>query len=90
MTQLSPLANVRDLTPTQSSLIALLSDELAHTSHELLRCLRDPMADSKCLKAHLYLLRLKIRKQGYGIRSERVLSTWYYRLVPIASLLRPE
>lgn len=74
-------------TPTQKRILAVLSDGLPHTRDELMRCLNDDMAEEGTLKAHIQMIRNKLRPIGQNIISEcHGRGSFFYRLTRLISV----
>lgn len=73
-------------TPTQRRILDLLSDGVAHTKEELVKCLWDELAGPTILNQHISNIRDKLRPQGQDIINIQEQRVSYYRHVRIVSI----
>lgn len=68
-------------TPTQRRMLALLSDGMPHSRHELHACLEDNLGAITNIRDHISKLRGKLRPRGETIVCEVWNRTIHYRWV---------
>lgn len=70
-----------EFTGVRKKMVELLSDGLPHTRQELHACLSDELGPLSNIRAHLSIMRKKLRTIGEDILCEFVGRKLHYRLV---------
>ncbi len=68
------------LTPTEQRIYDIIADGEPHRLRELVPCLQDSQATIKNVRAHLYNLKAKLRREGRDIWCVIHERTLHYRL----------
>ena len=72
-------------TPTEQRIIDLLSDGLPHTRADVIKCLKDHLADFNTLAVHMFNLRRKVRPCGQDILLVYRKGGYHYQYVILLS-----
>lgn len=69
---------MKDFTPTQQRMLAVLADGRGHTLEELRACLYDELGSSSNVWFHISRLRKQLQQRGENIATLKQFGTLYY------------
>lgn len=78
-------AALKEHTPTQRRMLAILKDGMRHRKSELVPCLNDELADEGAVYNHICQMNKILERKGQRVICEKVGWATYYRHVRLLS-----